>query len=93
MTKSSKSAPKKNAAPVAKPSTTLKMRGKTIKKTKAPAAIRKNPKLLATKGSSRPSTKEARLKRLGKFIGDKKDGGKSTGKPSSKRVGTPTFKK
>ena len=69
-----------------------KMRGKTIKKSKAPAAVR-NPKLLANK-SSRPSTKEARLKRLGKFVGDKKDSKpQKGGKPSSKRVGTPTFKK
>jgi hypothetical protein len=86
-----KAAPKK---PMAKPEPVApKMRGQTIKKSKAPAAIRKNPKLLPTKGSSRPSTKEARLKRLGKYIGDKKEAGKAGAKPSGKRVGTPTFKK
>ena len=55
------------------------------------------PKPQAAKKSSRPGTKEARLKRLGKYVDTKPDNNKkgSFGKSSNrpKPSGTPTFKR
>ena len=61
------------------------------KASKSPASFKSSPQ----KKSSRPGSKEARLKRLGKFVDSKPDAKKSNfgkaGKP--KPAGTPTFKR
>lgn len=77
--------------PILKTGTIIVGRGQSIIKAKNHKAIR-NPKLIpgtspnAPSKSSRPATKEARLKKLGKFIGDK--GGKSA---SDKKFGAKPF--
>lgn len=58
---------------------------------------RRTPALSQSEGRrKRPGTKEDRLKRLGKWTGNKEEGGKNpklAGKSKSPRKGTPTFKR
>lgn len=73
------------------------MKSKNFGERKASKSSPSSPKTQAAKKSSRPNTKEARLKRLGKYVDTKPDNNKkgSFGKSSNrpKPSGTPTFKR
>jgi hypothetical protein len=73
------------------------MKSKSFTERKSSKSSQSSSKPQASKKSSRPGTKEARLKRLGKYVDTKPDNNKkgNFGKSSSrpKPSGTPTFKR